>query len=95
MRRYLQGAEQLLNSSAIQGSSDWGDQTAMNLYCHSNPDTWREIPSGWNYCLVGLSPKDYQFGLDGQTQRLDGDPLYVVHGAGGTLRRWDLRHLSA
>jgi len=95
MRRYLQGADRLQNSSALHGSTDWGDQTAMNLYCHSNPDTWQEIPSAWNYCLVGLGPKDYQVSFDGQTKRLDGEPLHVVHGAGGTLRRWDLHHLTA
>jgi hypothetical protein len=95
MRRYLQGAERLQNSAALHGSTDWGDQTAMNLYCHSNPDTWQEIPSAWNYVLVGLGPKHYQVGFDGQTQRLDGEPLHVVHGAGGTLRPWDLHHLTA
>ena len=56
MLSYLKEADRLLNSPALQGTGDWGDQTAMNLYCRSNPHAWLEIPSGWNYCLIGLGP---------------------------------------
>jgi hypothetical protein len=95
MLRYLKAAETLLNSPALHGTGDYGDQTAMNLYCRSNPNTWVEIPSGWNYCLVGRGPKHCWVGPDGRTVRLDGEPLYVAHGAGGTLKPWDLVHLTA
>jgi hypothetical protein len=93
--RYLKVADRLLNSTALQGTSDWGDQTAMNLYCRSNPNCWVEIPSGWNYCLVGRGARDYRVSPDGRAERLDGQPLHVVHGAGGTLKHWDLVHLTA
>ena len=56
MARYLREAERLRNSPALLGSTDWGDQTVLNLYCRSNPEHWREIPTGWNFCLVGLGP---------------------------------------
>ncbi len=95
MLHYLREADRLLNSPALHGTSDFGDQTAMNLYCRSNPHAWLEIPRGWNYCLTGLSPRDYRVSPDGRTKRLDGEPLHVVHGAGGNLRRWDLVHLTA
>ncbi len=95
MLRYLKEADGLLNSPALRGTGDWGDQTAMNLYCRSNPHTWLEIPRGWNYCLIGLGPRDYRVSPAGRTERLDGEPLHVVHGAGRTLRRWDLVHLTA
>ncbi|MFO0958385.1 MAG: glycosyltransferase family 2 protein [Isosphaeraceae bacterium] len=95
MLRYLKAANRLLNSPALAGTGDWGDQTAMNLYCRSHPDRWREVPRGWNYCLVGLGPAHYRVGEDGRTSRLDGQPLHVVHGAGKTLKPWDLVHLTA
>jgi hypothetical protein len=95
MFRYLQGADRLLNSPALHGSSDWGDQTAMNLYCRSNPHTWLEIPGGWNYCLQSRPPGEFRVSPDGRTERLDGGPLHVVHGAAMTLKPWDLIHLTA
>jgi hypothetical protein len=95
MLRYLREAERLRDSTALRGSSDWGDQTVLNLYCRSNPQAWREIATGWNFCLVGLGPKDYRVHPNGRTERLDGEPLHVVHGNNGTLKAWNLVHLTA
>ena len=95
MLRYLRGADQLRHSNALHGTTDWGDQTALNLYCHSHPDTWTEISNAWNYCLVGLPPDHFLIDSTGLTQRLDGLPLHVVHGAGKTLKPWDLVHLTS
>jgi hypothetical protein len=93
MQRYFSGADSLLNSPALSGTTDWGDQTVMNLFCRSNPQAWLEIPRSWNYCLSGRG--DYRMSPDGRTERRDGEPLHVVHGAGGHLRRWDLVHITA
>ena len=90
MLKYLREADHLRHSTALRGSTDWGDQTALNLYCHSHPQAWREIPTGWNYCLVGLGPSDFRVRPDGWAERLDGEPLQVVHGNGGTLKHRDL-----
>ncbi len=95
MSRYLKGADDLLRSEALYGSTDWGDQTAMNLFCHTNPDAWLEVSSAWNYVLPGRSSRDYRVTPGGSIERLDGEPVLVAHGAGGTLRRWDLVHLTA
>jgi hypothetical protein len=95
MLRYLKGADTLLNSPALHGTSDWGDQTAMNLYCRSNPHSWLGIPKGWNYCLQSHPSWESRVSPDGRTERLDGEPLHVVHGAGKTLKHWDLIHLTA
>ena len=94
MTQYLSAAEQLIESEALRGSTDFGDQTAMNFYLYSNPDSWMQIPSAWNYCLVGVDRSTYRVGPDGWTERLDGEPLYVVHGAARTLQPWDLVHLT-
>jgi hypothetical protein len=91
--RYLREADRLQHSSALCGSTDWGDQTALNLYCYSNPQAWREIPRSWNYCLVGLGPGDYRVRLDGRTESVDGTPVHIVHGNAGTLGPSTLVHL--
>ena len=95
MMRYLKGADKLLRSRSLRGSTDWGDQTAMNLFCHSNPDAWREVSMAWNYCLVGLGPREFRMSDDGRIVRLDSETQpNVVHGNGQTLRQWDLQHLT-
>jgi hypothetical protein len=90
MLRYLREADRLLHSTALRGSTDWGDQTALNLYCHTNPHSWREISTGWNYCLADLSTRHYRVRPEGKIERLDGAPLHVVHGNAGTLGWMDL-----
>jgi Glycosyl transferase family 2 len=94
MRRYLKGADELLRSDATRGSTDWGDQTTMNLFCHSNPDAWLEVSPTWNYCLVHRPWSEYRVTPEGYVERRDGEPVHVAHGAGGSLRRWDLVHLT-
>ena len=93
--RYLREAHRFQSDRELLGSSDWGDQTAMNLYCYSHPDAWLEIPRGWNYCLVGLGPKDYRVHPDGRFESLDGLSVHVVHGNGGTLGRRVQAYLTA
>ncbi|RUL87840.1 glycosyltransferase family 2 protein [Tautonia sociabilis] len=93
--RYLDAAWTLHESDSLRGSTDFGDQTAMNAHLYSHPDSWLPIPSGWNYVLVGLPPGSFRVRSDGWTDRLDGQPLQVVHGAGRTLAAWDLVHLTS
>lgn len=83
--RYFRAADRLRHSTALRGSTDWGDQTALNLYCYTNPGAWREVARGWNYCLVGLGTRDFRVNPDGRTESRDGTPVHVVHGNGGTF----------
>ncbi len=85
MLRYLQRADQLLHSPALEGTSDWGDQTALNLYCHSQPDAWQEIKEGWNYCLFGREPGELHAGADGRLVSRKGASIHVIHGNARTL----------
>ena len=34
---YLREADRMLHSADLAGTADWGDQTALNLYCYSAP----------------------------------------------------------
>jgi hypothetical protein len=86
--RYFRAADRLLSTPALLGTTDWGDQTALNLYCHSNPGVWREIDEQWNYCLCGRP-------LDAMTRRGDGvfidrqgETICVLHGNARTLPTW-------
>ena len=95
VKRMLEQTHRLLHSEATMGSTDWGDQTALNLACHSNPDAWLEIPMEWNYCLCWRPRNAYRVRPDGRVQRLDGGVIRAAHGAGGNLSPWDLIHLTA
>jgi hypothetical protein len=83
---YCREGNRLLNSRALRGVGNWGDQPAMNLYCHAHPERWKAIHSGWNYTLAGEDPWKYQVAMDGRTKRVDGEPVHVVHGNAGSLR---------
>jgi hypothetical protein len=83
--RYLKEVDRLLNSSALEGVGPWGDQVAMNVYCHTYPSTWKEIGDGWNYSLAGRSPRDYRRLPGGRIESVNGSPVHVAHGTAGTL----------
>ena len=85
MLRYLKEADRLLNSPALDGVGPWGDQVAMNVYCHSNPCAWREISDSWNYSLAGRSRRDYRRLPQGRIESVNGSAVHVVHGTAGTL----------
>ncbi|MFO0899970.1 MAG: glycosyltransferase family 2 protein [Pirellulales bacterium] len=83
--RYFRAAEHLLSTPALLGTSDWGDQTALNLYCHSHPAVWREIDERWNYCLCGRPGETTRLRDDGLFVHPQGKPICAVHGNAGTL----------
>jgi hypothetical protein len=88
--RYLREGDRLLHSTALRGVGYWGDQVAMNLYCHTHPDAWKEVPAGWNYCLAGRNPRHYRVRPGGLFESTRGETIHVVHGNAGTLRGAEL-----
>lgn len=86
MMRYLREADRLLHSPALEGVGDWGDQPAMNLFCHAAPGSFQEIWTGWNFALAGRDPREYRVDREGRYHSKDGRPIQVVHGNSGTLR---------
>ena len=87
MRRYLSRAGTFRSSNALAGTSDWGDQTALNLYCHSEPDAWQEIPQGWNYCLHDRLPGEVRVSPSGRVATRTGTEVFVAHGNACSLRK--------
>jgi hypothetical protein len=93
MQAYLRGAHELLHSTALRGTSDWGDQTAMNLFCHTRDGFWREVEEGWNYCLCGRRPNTYSITKNGRLVDRQGRSVYAVHGNAKTIpRAYRLHH---
>jgi hypothetical protein len=90
MLHYFQTAHELLHSKAMRGTSDWGDQTAMNLYCHSDPDRFLAVDERWNYCLAGRRRGDVQLVAEGRFARSDGGAVSAVHGNGYSFHRYAL-----
>lgn len=92
MRDYFQAAARLRDSAALAGTTDWGDQTALNLYCHSNSDGWVEIDEGWNYCLHDRYRSEVYVQSDGRLGSRRGTPIYAAHGNACSLYKLELSH---
>jgi hypothetical protein len=87
---YLQKAHQLRHSIDLLGTLDWGDQTALNLYCHTDPNRYMNISDDWNYCLCGRRPGDFRLLPEGRFVRSNGRTIPVVHGNARTFNRFAL-----
>jgi hypothetical protein len=80
MLAYFREADRLLHSPALRGTTDWGDQTALNLYCHTDPNRWQEIAEGWNFCVHDRRHGEVSIGADGRIRSAKGTPIHVAHG---------------
>ena len=87
MLEYFREADRLRHSKELLGTYDWGDQTALNLYCHSVPERWHEIPEGWNYCVHDRYPGEVVIRRDGVLISRQGSPIYAAHGNARSLSR--------
>jgi hypothetical protein len=88
MLSYLRSAHQLRHSRDLQGTADWGDQTALNLYCHREPSRFLAVDDRWNYCLCGRRSGEVQLDSNGHFVRRNGHGISVVHGNARTLNRY-------
>jgi Glycosyl transferase family 2 len=90
LRGYFREAVRIRYSEELRGSTGRGDQTTLNVFCHTNPDRWLEVSQGWNYCLCRRKMRD------GAGLRVEGDdrtPVHVVHGNAGTLGFREVLHM--
>jgi hypothetical protein len=90
MLRYCREADRMLHGPELAGTTDWGDQTALNLYCHSRPERWLEVEEGWNYCLHDRARGEVIVRPDGVVVSRKGTPVYVLHGNARSLRKLEL-----
>jgi hypothetical protein len=90
MLAYLREAHRLRHSAELRGSTDWGDQMALNLYCHLDPTRWLEIDQGWNYCAHDRPGGEVYVQLDGRVTSRRGTIIHVTHGNAHSLRKLEL-----
>jgi hypothetical protein len=87
MGEYLQAARRLRHGPELLGSTDWGDQMALNLYCHLHPDRWLAIDEGWNYCVHDRARGEVRVSPTAQVVSRRETPIHVVHGNAHSLRK--------
>lgn len=87
MQAYFTEAARLRSSAELRGTTDWGDQSAMNLYCHSDENRWQEIPQGWNFCVHDRPRGEVHVTPDGRVFSRNQTPIQAVHGNARSLRK--------
>ena len=86
---YLVEGHRLRHSEALDGTRDWGDQTALNLYCYLQPNRHTLVDEQWNYCLAGRDKATYYADSNGTIRsRSDASAIAVVHGNANTLEAY-------
>jgi hypothetical protein len=93
MRAYLREAHRMRHSAELRGSTDWGDQMALNLYCHLDPARWFEIDEGWNFCTHDRRPGEVRVQPDGRVISRNGTKIHVTHGNAHSFRNLELAYL--
>jgi hypothetical protein len=93
MLAYLREAHRMRHSAELRGSTDWGDQMALNLYCHLEPARWLEIDEGWNFCTHDRPRGEVRVDSDGRVASRRGTKIHVTHGNAHSFRNLELAFL--
>jgi hypothetical protein len=80
----------MLKGSELLGTSDWGDQMALNVYCHSDPSRWKTIDQRWNYCIHDRAVGEVYIGEGSRVRSKRHPHLAVIHGNARSLRQFGL-----
>ncbi len=88
MRHYFQFAVAARNGPQLSGTTDWGDQMCLNLFCHSQPERWRRIDQRWNYCVHDRPVGEVVVRPDGRIVSRSGHAISVAHGNARSLRQF-------
>jgi lipopolysaccharide biosynthesis glycosyltransferase len=90
MHAYFTRGEAMLKGSELLGTSDWGDQMALNIYCHSDPSRWISIDQRWNYCVHDRAVGEVYIGERSRVCSKRNPNLAVIHGNARSLRQFGL-----
>ncbi len=88
MLKYFQAATAMRHGPELSGSTDWGDQMCLNLYCHLNPTLWRSIDQRWNYCVHDRAVGEVVVTSQGRVLSRRGQTISVAHGNARSLRQF-------
>jgi glycosyltransferase involved in cell wall biosynthesis len=86
LTRYFDEAHRMRHGRELKGSSDWGDQMCLNVYCHTRPRDWQPISQMWNYCVHDRPPGYVVLNLQGKVSDVERNEIAVVHGNARSLR---------
>ncbi len=89
MHHYFASAHRMLQGPELHGTTDWGDQMALNVYCHSEPNRWLQVDPQWNYCVHDRAHGEVYI-EGGVVKAISGTALTVVHGNARSLRQFGL-----
>jgi hypothetical protein len=90
MHAYFRAARQMRLGPELSGTSDWGDQMCLNLYCHGDPTRWHAIHEGWNYCVHDRPAGEVQVSSSGVIWSRRIGKVPVAHGNARSLRQFSL-----
>jgi hypothetical protein len=90
MHAYFEAASRMLVGPELTGTSDWGDQMCLNLYCHSHPQRWAPIHQGWNFCVHDRPNGEVVVQPDGTIWSRQIGRIPVAHGNARSLRQFSL-----
>ncbi len=88
LHRYFDNAWQMREGPQLAGTTDWGDQMCLNVYCHSHPDRWKPIQEGWNFCVHDRTEGEVHVSSDGVVSSRRIGKIPVVHGNARSLRKF-------
>ncbi len=90
MHAYFARGHAMLHGPELLGTSDWGDQMALNIYCHSKPSGWISLDQRWNYCVHDRAVGEVYVGSDSRVYSKTHANLAVIHGNARSLRQFAL-----
>lgn len=90
MAVYFRRAAEMLRGCELSGTTDWGDQMALNIFCHSQPDRWLRVDERWNYCVHDRAQGEVRIDNSGRIISRRGQPITVAHGNARSLRQFAL-----
>lgn len=90
LRQYFQAATQMRQGPELTGTSDWGDQMGLNMYCHQHPHRWQPVDPRWNFCVHDRAPGEVRVTPQGQIVSRSGARISVAHGNARSLRQFSL-----
>lgn len=90
MHVYFDAAQRMRAGPELRGTSDWGDQMCLNVYCHSHPERWQPIHEGWNYCVHDRPAGEVRVAADGIIYSRRVGKIPVAHGNARSLRQFSL-----
>ena len=90
MADYFAHASRMRRGDELTGTTDWGDQMCLNLYCHLDPRRWRAIDERWNYCVHDRPVDEVHVTPRGQIVSRKIGIIPVAHGNARSLRQFSL-----